>query len=75
DARKTASPNAGHPMSAAAGLLGVRLEKRGDYVLGEGLRAPSVDDVESMLHLFRCTVLWSIAIPCVAWLLYRGLQI
>ena len=29
DARQTASPNAGHPMSAAAGALGVELEKLG----------------------------------------------
>nr|BBH85947.1 cobalamin biosynthesis protein CobD [Thermosporothrix sp. COM3] len=35
DARNTASPNAGHPMAAAAGALGVRLEKVGHYVLGE----------------------------------------
>jgi adenosylcobinamide-phosphate synthase len=33
DARMTASPNAGHPMAAAAGQLGVRLEKRDTYVL------------------------------------------
>lgn len=35
DARKTASPNAGHPMAAMAGALGVRLEKRGHYALGD----------------------------------------
>lgn len=34
DARKTESPNAGHPMAAMAGLLGVPLEKAGHYVLG-----------------------------------------
>ncbi|WP_338248707.1 CobD/CbiB family cobalamin biosynthesis protein [Pyrodictium abyssi] len=32
----TESRNAGHPMSAVAGALGVRLEKPGSYVLGEG---------------------------------------
>lgn len=32
----TESRNAGHPMSAMAGALGVRLEKPGSYVLGEG---------------------------------------
>jgi adenosylcobinamide-phosphate synthase len=35
DGRNTASPNAGRPMAAMAGLLGVQLEKRGDYSLGD----------------------------------------
>ena len=34
DHRKTASPNAGWPMSAMAGALGVELEKVGHYRLG-----------------------------------------
>ncbi|GHO46399.1 hypothetical protein KSX_45620 [Ktedonospora formicarum] len=34
DASKTESPNAGQPMAAAAGALGLRLEKVGHYVLG-----------------------------------------
>lgn len=34
--RRTASPNAGWTMAAMAGALGVRLEKRGAYVLGDG---------------------------------------
>jgi len=42
----TSSPNAGHPMAAMAGALGVRLEKRGDYVLGESLRPPVAADIE-----------------------------
>ncbi len=33
DGAKTESPNAGRPMAAAAGLLGVRLDKPGHYVL------------------------------------------
>ncbi|MFZ5480806.1 MAG: adenosylcobinamide-phosphate synthase CbiB [Myxococcota bacterium] len=36
DAGKTESPNAGWPMAAMAGLLGVELEKAGCYRLGEG---------------------------------------
>ena len=45
DAGRTESPNAGHPMAAMAGALGVRLGKTGVYVLGEGLREPSCEDV------------------------------
>lgn len=46
DARCTASPNAGWPMAAMAGLLGVALEKRGHYRLGEAhqpLRPETID--------------------------------
>jgi adenosylcobinamide-phosphate synthase len=38
DAGLTASPNAGWPMAAMAGLLGVQLEKVGHYRLGDPLR-------------------------------------
>ncbi|HHB91083.1 MAG TPA: cobalamin biosynthesis protein CobD [Anaerolineae bacterium] len=51
DARKTTSPNAGHPMSAMAGALGVRLEKSGHYVLGDELAAPIPSDIERAIHL------------------------
>jgi len=44
DSGQTASPNAGIPMSAMAGSLGVELEKIDHYALGKGLRLPdSVD--------------------------------
>lgn len=36
DGGQTASPNAGRPMSAMAGLLGVTLDKPGHYRLGDG---------------------------------------
>lgn len=45
DARKTASPNAGYPMSAMAGALGVELEKVGHYLLGNGNRSPRGEDI------------------------------
>jgi adenosylcobinamide-phosphate synthase len=35
DGARTESPNAGRPMAAMAGLLGVRLEKEGHYALGD----------------------------------------
>ena len=53
DARRTASPNAGHPMSAMAGALGVELEKRGHYTLGLGQRLPCPTDIGRALRLMR----------------------
>jgi len=45
DSSQTASPNAGIPMSAMAGALGVELEKIGHYALGKGLRLPVPADL------------------------------
>ena len=45
DRGATASPNAGWPMAAMAGMLGVCLEKRGHYQLGDATRAVTVDDI------------------------------
>lgn len=53
DARLTASPNAGHPMSMMAGLLGVRLEKIGHYQLGASLRPPGPADVARSIRVMQ----------------------
>src|SRR5207253_11245026 len=50
---RTVSPNAGQPMAAMAGALGVRLEKQGTYVLGEGLREPEGSDIGRAVRLAR----------------------
>jgi adenosylcobinamide-phosphate synthase len=57
DHRLTTSPNAGHPMSAAAGVLGVELEKVGCYRLGSGQRLPSAPDIGRATQL-----LWESAV-------------
>jgi adenosylcobinamide-phosphate synthase len=55
DSRKTESPNAGHPMSAGAGVLGVELEKVNHYKLGEGQRAPQANDIYRSVRLMQTT--------------------
>lgn len=57
DARKTDSPNAGYPMSAMAGALGVELEKAGQYKLGAGLPPPVSPDITRAVRLMQTTVL------------------
>jgi adenosylcobinamide-phosphate synthase len=47
---RTASPNAGWPMAAIAGALGVGLAKRGAYRLGEG---PLPDSAEAIRRALR----------------------
>lgn len=62
DRALTASPNAGHPMSAAAGVLGVSLEKKGHYLLGSGLRLPDVNDIDRAVRLLWVTAVVSVAV-------------
>lgn len=50
---QTTSPNAGHPISAIAGALGICLDKRGVYVINEKGRAPVVADIAKARHLIR----------------------
>ncbi len=51
DRRLTASPNAGWTIGAAAGLLGVVLEKPGHYRIGDGLRDPGPSDIGAAIRL------------------------
>ncbi len=58
DAKQTASPNAGHPMSAMAGALGVELVKIGHYRLGDGLKPPVQADItRSIIILYGIAIL------------------
>lgn len=65
DAATTASPNAGRPMAAMAGLLGVRLEKAGHYGLGDArvlLAEPLIADAWRVVRLaFALTALLALA--------------
>lgn len=53
DRHRTESPNAGWPMAMAAGLLGVRLDKRDAYVLGAELARPDARAVRRTIALVR----------------------
>lgn len=58
DARQTASPNAGQPMSVMAGALGVELEKIGYYCLGAGQPPPTAQHIPAAVRL----VYWAVAV-------------
>ncbi len=51
DGGATSSPNAGQMMAAMAGALGVTLEKRGHYRLGDG-GAPAVGGIDRAIRVF-----------------------
>lgn len=71
--QRTLSPNAGHPMSAMAGALGVVLEKRGEYQLGEGGREPMPGDIYRAVNLAE-RASWLAAGGLVAISLARGVR-
>lgn len=70
DARKTASPNAGHPMAAAAGALGLQLEKIGHYTLGDRARTIATHDIqraEQMVWWIGCSVIVLVGLIKMFW--------
>lgn len=71
DRQATESPNAGHPMSAAAGVLGVELEKCGCYRLGSGQRLPDVSDIGRVIRLLWITTALA-TLTVVGWFLVKG---
>jgi adenosylcobinamide-phosphate synthase len=62
DARITASPNAGWPMSTMAGLLGTRLEKPGHYILGAELPAADVPAIDHAAEVVKVTTLLTVPV-------------
>lgn len=70
DAQKTASPNAGHPMAAAAGALGLQLEKVDYYSLGENERKITPHDIrraEQMVWWIGCGVIVLVGLFKLFW--------
>ena len=68
DHRRTESPNAGWPMSAMAGALGVRLEKPGAYTLGAPLPAADTAAIDHAGQLLLAAT--GLSLP-VLWVLAR----
>jgi adenosylcobinamide-phosphate synthase len=75
DRAATPSPNGGHPMAMAAGLLGLRLDKPGVYVLGAAHAAPVATDIARAVRLVQRAGLltFACALGCVARIGLRGL--
>lgn len=70
DAQKTASPNAGQPMAAIAGALGLQLEKVGYYTLGESERTITTHDIhsaEQMVWWIGCGVIALVGLLKLFW--------
>jgi len=60
DGGATTSPNAGRPMAAMAGALGVRLEKPGHHLLNPGGRAPAAADIGRAVRVARAATVLAV---------------
>lgn len=72
DRNETASPNAGWPMAATAGLLGVELAKPGYYTLGAGLSPSSPATLRTACRLSDRTMTSAILLLVGAFVLTAG---
>lgn len=66
DRSKTPSPNAGHPISAVAGALGVRLEKVGVYKIGDERERLGGGHILRALSLVNLSILLFLSLTLVA---------
>jgi len=74
DAGKTESPNAGQPMSAAAGALGVQLEKVDHYTLGDAQRTPAAQDIRQAECMVWCVGGSALLLTVLVKLFWRSLR-
>jgi adenosylcobinamide-phosphate synthase len=70
DAARTESPNAGRPMAAMAGALGVQLEKVGCYQLGDAgavVGAEAIDRAVTIVYI-ACALMAAVAAWATWWM-------
>jgi adenosylcobinamide-phosphate synthase len=68
--RVTESLNAGHPMSAIAGVMMIRLEKIGDYTIGEKVRVIDYSVVRTCLKISKTVaIIWLLVINILIYIL------
>jgi len=66
--RRTASPNAGWPMAAVAGTLGITLEKPGSYVINPKASLPTATQAEQGIRIVnRAGLLAFAGAAVIAW--------
>jgi adenosylcobinamide-phosphate synthase len=65
DASRTESPNAGRPMAAMAGLLGVRLEKESHYALGEARQELRTSQITLAWHIVSIASVFALALAAL----------
>jgi adenosylcobinamide-phosphate synthase len=65
DGARTESPNAGRPMAAMAGLLGVELTKRGQYKLGDAREALEPSQIDRASRVVLVASIFAVIVTVV----------
>jgi adenosylcobinamide-phosphate synthase len=71
DGGRTESPNAGRPMAAMAGLLGVRLYKEGHYELGDPCHALRAEHITAAWRIVSLASLFALVLAATTAALVR----
>jgi adenosylcobinamide-phosphate synthase len=74
DGGLTESPNAGRPMAAMAGLLGIQLEKSGHYTLGDATRPIEARDITRAWRIVSSAAHASVALTALGLVALAGLR-
>ena len=75
DGNKTESPNAGYPMAATAGALGVKFEKIDHYSLGDGSISFTQDHIKSAISIMKITSIMFcgiVVVPIILFISFLG---
>ena len=71
---KTPSPNSGWPMTAVSAALGISMEKKDVYVMGQG-PLPTTKDVQRCMRLVELTSILFILLICFPLYAFLGIQV
>ncbi len=71
---KTPSPNSGYPMAACAAALGIAMEKRDVYVIGDG-RPPDADDITRCCRLTEISSVLSMLLLMLPLYVLMGIHV
>ncbi len=66
----TDSTNAGWPMGSMSNCLGVRLEKKGEYIFNPDFRDPGVNDLKHALSIFNLASYLSVVVLVVPLMIF-----
>jgi adenosylcobinamide-phosphate synthase len=70
----TPSPNSGWPMTAAAGALGFKMEKKGEYVMGCG-ELPTIKDISRCYRMIEIAAFLFLLLITVPLFIFIGIHI
>ncbi len=75
DNKVTASPNSGYPMAAAAGALGIKMDKENSYTINKEARFPGCGDIRRCLRLVEFSSVLFMILVTVPLFVFLGVHV